>query len=214
MATTYKGRTAVENGGQLQNAIKSDLAKMEKDIRGDMDKASDKILDKIGAEAVVKVRSLVIEYFYNKVPQGDNYTRLVEDGGFLDTIRYKKDRKNKKIEIYCNWKFLYSSSTPMAGDKFSPHYGFDGKKFTQGLYDYVICGLYTPPSGNNHMSGDIPAENWDGMEDIMNKELSRFFNTRVDKELGAYMKRYFGVKNIRSRVGNMGGKSRYFSNKK
>lgn len=187
---------------------------MEKNVISDIDKATDKILDRIGLEAVIKIRELVIDYFYNKVPQGENYTRLIEDGGFIDTIRYKKDKKNKKIEIYCNWKFLYSSPDPQGNDKFSPHYGFDGKKFTQGLYDYVICGLYTSPYGQEHSSGQLPSEKWDGMEDIMNKEITKLFNSRVDKELGAYMKRYFGIKNIKRRVSNFGSNAKQFNVKK
>lgn len=118
----------------------------------------DKMLEKMGKETVKKTKEYVMQLFYNSVPPSDAYNRLMDAGGFLDTISYNV--YDHHLQIYCDWTRLHFGSDP----GYMPHHinTSNGRAFTTGLYDYIMNGQW--PGGKvsrpQHMvmSGGISEE--------------------------------------------------------
>ena len=139
----------------LQAAIRKKIDRIEKDFYETYEREARNILMAIAEEGVKKIKEYIKDEFYEKADKSPYYERLEEQGGFLATISYTI-LKNKKgipsqIRIYCDWdklKRVYHPYSPGETPQFDAHNGFDGKKFTEGLYDYIMDGKWNSPYGN------------------------------------------------------------------
>lgn len=165
----------------IEQAIKGDSEKILKDLN----RGKRRILDYVGSNGVEKTRELVREYFYNSLPEGSAYTRLEEDGGFLNTISYTV--QNDKIKIYCDWGKL---GYDYVESGLSSHIGFDGSAFTEGLYEYIIEGSFPNPSGVKVSSRVL---NYNGMEQELNEELSEFYTNLAREEIEKDLQKIVGT---------------------
>lgn len=179
----------------LQMAIKKKCDKIEAYAYDSFEKEQRNILMAIGQEGVKKTKELITEYFYNKAPQSDFYIRLGNAGGFLSTISYTITEK-KQVRIYCDWDKLKREYYDYHANMFDAHNGFDDKKFTEGVYDYIMNGIWNSPVG--HPWPEISGGK--GIGDEVNDALSDFFTGRARKAIVAFMKKYFKDSNVKHRV--------------
>lgn len=183
----------------LQAAIRKKIDRIEKDFYETYEREARNILMAIAEEGVKKIKEYIKDEFYEKADKSPYYERLEEQGGFLATISYTI-LKNKKgipsqIRIYCDWdklKRVYHPYSPGETPQFDAHNGFDGKKFTEGLYDYIMDGKWNSPYGN-------PSP-YAGIGKGVNKTLSDLLTGRAQKNIAAFMKKYFKDTNIKHRV--------------
>lgn len=130
----------------------------------------DKMLERMGKEVVKKTKEYVMQLFYSSVPPSDAYNRLMDAGGFLDTISYEV--YNHHLEIYCDWTRLHFGSDY----GYLPHHmnTRTGDAFTTGLYDYIMNGDWP--------GGRVPKPQHTVMSGGISKQLSE----EINKWLGSY----------------------------
>lgn len=157
------------------------LNKGEKDIGVIAEKA----LAKMGAEVTKKVKEYVMNLFYSSVPSSTAYHRLMNAGGFLDTISYRIEKEGGSdiahLVIFCDWTKLYFGTDP----GYMPHHmnAKTGEHFTAGLYDYIMNGEW--PGGrvskpqHTVMSGGISEE----LSRSINDWLGNFATRKVYENL-------------------------------
>lgn len=182
---------------KLQVAIWNKIDKINDNFADDYARAAKGILITIAKEGVQKIKDYIKKYFYDATPDSPYYERLAEQGGFLATISYTiidKGGTPNQIRIYCDWdklKRVYRPYSPGETPQFDAHNGFDNKKFTEGLYDYVMDGTWNSPYGNPRTTG---------IGEGVNEELSQLLTGRARQEIAAYMKKYFKDTTIKHRV--------------
>lgn len=180
---------------KLQVAIWNTVDRINDNFADDYSRAAKNILMTIAKEGVKKIKEYIQKYFYDATIPSDNYDRLGAQGGFLATISYTIIDKHgvpNQIRIYCDWdklKRVYRHKDNP--NMFDAHNGFDNKKFTEGLYDYVMDGTWNSPYGNPKT---------DGIGDGVNEVLSDLLTGRARQEIAAYMKKYFKDTTIKHRV--------------
>lgn len=195
----------------LQNAIRVKMDRIEKDFYATYEREARNILMAIAEEGVKKVKEYIKKYFYSDTPTSAYYERLAEQGGFLATISYTilKDDNGvpSQVRIYCDWdklKRVIRPYSPGQTPQFDAHNGFDNKKFTEGLYDYIMDGKWNSPYGHALTAG---------IGDEVNEELSRLLTGRAQKKITALMKEYFKDTNLKHRVSGAEGKPKLFATK-
>jgi len=178
---------------KLQVAIWNKIDKINDNFADDYARAAKNILMTIAQEGVKKIKEYIKKYFYDATTETEYYDRLGAQGGFLATISYTIVDKHgvpNQIRIYCDWDKLRRVYQPHH-DKFDAHNGFDNKKFTEGLYDYIMDGTWNSPYGHPQTSG---------IGEGVNEELSKLLTGRARQEIAAYMKKYFKDTTIKHRV--------------
>ena len=189
-------RPSVDNR-KLQVAIWNKIDKINDNFADDYERAAKNILMTIAQEGVKKIKEYIKKYFYDDTSESPYYERLAEQGGFLATISYTiidKHGMPNQIRIYCDWdklKRVIRPYSPGQTPQFDAHNGFDNKKFTEGLYDYIMDGTWNSPYGNPRT---------DGIGEGVNKELSQLLTGRARQEIAAYMRKYFKDTTISHRV--------------
>jgi len=160
----------------VERAIKDDTEQMEKEVA----KAKKNVLRTVGQYGVTRFRDLIQEYCYDKMPTSEWYDRMGESGGFLDTISYRTH--GDKIEIYCDWTKLQRRDN---GDRQYPSHAsiIDGKKFTEGIWEYYINGrihyIYDKHNNTTQVHDD-----WEqAIMNALNNELQQYSNEMVQKAL-------------------------------
>lgn len=182
---------------KLQDAIGVKIERIQKGFYESYEREARNILMAIAQEGVKKIKEYIKKYFYNDTSESPYYERLAEQGGFLATISYTiidKHGMPNQIRIYCDWdklKRVIRPYSPGQTPQFDAHNGFDNKKFTEGLYDYIMDGTWNSPYGN-------PRTN--GIGEGVNEELSQLLTGRARQEIAAYMKKYFKDTTIKHRV--------------
>lgn len=187
-------KQTVENRA-LQDAIQVKIDRIQKDFYETYEREARNILMAIAQEGVRKIKEYVQEHFYDATTPSEDYDRLGAQGGFLATVSYtiiNKHNVPNQIRIYCDWdklKRVYRRQD--SPGMFDAHNGFDNKKFTEGLYDYIMDGTWNSPYGNPKT---------DGIGEGVNEELSKLLTGRARQEVAAYMKKYFKDTTISHRV--------------
>ena len=182
---------------KLQDAIGVKIERIQKGFYESYEREARNILMAIAQEGVKKIKEYIKKYFYDATSESPYYERLEEQGGFLATISYTiidKHGTPNQIRIYCDWdklKRVYRPYSPGETPQFDAHNGFDNKKFTEGLYDYVMDGTWNSPYGNPRTAG---------IGEGVNEELSQLLTGRARQEIAAYMKKYFKDTTIKHRV--------------
>ena len=182
---------------KLQDAIGVKIDRIQKGFYESYEREARNILMAIAQEGVKKIKEYIKKYFYDATSESPYYERLAEQGGFLATISYTiidKHGTPNQIRIYCDWdklKRVYRPYSPGETPQFDAHNGFDNKKFTEGLYDYIMDGTWNSPYGNPRT---------DGIGEGVNEELSQLLTGRARQEIAAYMKKYFKDTTIKHRV--------------
>lgn len=182
---------------KLQDAIGVKIDRIQKGFYESYEREARNILMAIAQEGVKKIKEYIKKYFYDDTSESPYYERLAEQGGFLATISYTiidKHGMPNQIRIYCDWdklKRVIRPYSPGQTPQFDAHNGFDNKKFTEGLYDYIMDGTWNSPYGNPRT---------DGIGEGVNKELSQLLTGRARQEIAAYMKKYFKDTTIKHRV--------------
>jgi hypothetical protein len=182
---------------RLQDAIGVKIKRIQNGFYESYEREARNILMAIAQEGVKKIKEYIKKYFYDKTSESPYYERLAEQGGFLATISYTiidKHGMPNQIRIYCDWdklKRVIRPYSPGQTPQFDAHNGFDNKKFTEGLYDYIMDGTWNSPYGNPRT---------DGIGEGVNEELSQLLTGRARQEIAAYMKKYFKDTTIKHRV--------------
>ena len=182
---------------KLQDAIGVKIERIQKGFYESYEREARNILMAIAQEGVKKIKEYIKKYFYDETSESPYYERLAEQGGFLATISYTiidKHGMPNQIRIYCDWdklKRVIRPYSPGQTPQFDAHNGFDNKKFTEGLYDYVMDGTWNSPYGNPKTTG---------IGEGVNEELSQLLTGRARQEIAAYMKKYFKDTTIKHRV--------------
>lgn len=182
---------------KLQDAIGVKIERIQKGFYESYEREARNILMAIAQEGVKKIKEYIKKYFYDETSESPYYERLEEQGGFLATISYTiidKHGTPNQIRIYCDWdklKRVIRPYSPGQTPQFDAHNGFDNKKFTEGLYDYVMDGTWNSPYGNPRTTG---------IGEGVNEELSQLLTGRARQEIAAYMKKYFKDTTIKHRV--------------
>nr|DAM97919.1 MAG TPA: hypothetical protein [Caudoviricetes sp.] len=182
---------------KLQDAIGVKIERIQKGFYESYEREARNILMAIAQEGVKKIKEYIKKYFYDETSESPYYERLAEQGGFLATISYTiidKHGMPNQIRIYCDWdklKRVIRPYSPGQTPQFDAHNGFDNKKFTEGLYDYIMDGTWNSPYGNPRT---------DGIGEGVNEELSQLLTGRARQEIAAYMKKYFKDTTIKHRV--------------
>lgn len=182
---------------KLQDAIGVKIDRIQKGFYESYEREARNILMAIAQEGVKKIKEYIKKYFYNETSESPYYERLAEQGGFLATISYTiidKHGTPNQIRIYCDWdklKRVIRPYSPGQTPQFDAHNGFDNKKFTEGLYDYIMDGTWNSPYGNPRTTG---------IGEGVNEELSQLLTGRARQEIAAYMKKYFKDTTIKHRV--------------
>lgn len=182
---------------KLQDAIGVKIERIQKGFYESYEREARNILMAIAQEGVKKIKEYIKKYFYDETSESPYYERLAEQGGFLATISYTiidKHGTPNQIRIYCDWdklKRVIRPYSPGQTPQFDAHNGFDNKKFTEGLYDYVMDGTWNSPYGNPRTTG---------IGEGVNEELSQLLTGRARQEIAAYMKKYFKDTTIKHRV--------------
>ena len=182
---------------KLQDAIGVKIKRIKNGFYESYEREARNILMAIAQEGVKKIKEYIKKYFYDDTSESPYYERLAEQGGFLATISYTiidKHGMPNQIRIYCDWdklKRVIRPYSPGQTPQFDAHNGFDNKKFTEGLYDYIMDGTWNSPYGN-------PRTN--GIGEGVNDELSNLLTGRARQEIAAYMKKYFKDTTIKHRV--------------
>lgn len=182
---------------KLQDAIGVKIERIQKGFYESYEREARNILMAIAQEGVKKIKEYIKKYFYDETSESPYYERLEEQGGFLATISYTiidKHGMPNQIRIYCDWdklKRVIRPYSPGQTPQFDAHNGFDNKKFTEGLYDYIMDGTWNSPYGNPRTTG---------IGEGVNEELSQLLTGRARQEIAAYMKKYFKDTTIKHRV--------------
>lgn len=182
---------------KLQDAIGVKIDRIQKGFYESYEREARNILMAIAQEGVKKIKEYIKKYFYDETSESPYYERLEEQGGFLATISYTiidKHGMPNQIRIYCDWdklKRVIRPYSPGQTPQFDAHNGFDNKKFTEGLYDYIMDGTWNSPYGNPRTTG---------IGEGVNKELSQLLTGRARQEIAAYMKKYFKDTTIKHRI--------------
>ena len=182
---------------KLQDAIGVKIERIQKGFYESYEREARNILMAIAQEGVKKIKEYIKKYFYDETSESPYYERLAEQGGFLATISYTiidKHGMPNQIRIYCDWdklKRVIRPYSPGQTPQFDAHNGFDNKKFTEGLYDYIMDGTWNSPYGNPKTTG---------IGEGVNEELSQLLTGRARQEIAAYMKKYFKDTTIKHRV--------------
>lgn len=182
---------------KLQDAIGVKIERIQKGFYESYGREARNILMAIAQEGVKKIKEYIKKYFYDETSESPYYERLAEQGGFLATISYTiidKHGMPNQIRIYCDWdklKRVIRPYSPGQTPQFDAHNGFDNKKFTEGLYDYIMDGTWNSPYGNPRTTG---------IGEGVNEELSQLLTGRARQEIAAYMKKYFKDTTIKHRV--------------
>lgn len=182
---------------KLQDAIGVKIERIQKGFYESYEREARNILMAIAQEGVKKIKEYIKKYFYDETSESPYYERLAEQGGFLATISYTiidKHGMPNQIRIYCDWdklKRVIRPYSPGQTPQFDAHNGFDNKKFTEGLYDYIMDGTWNSPYGNPRTTG---------IGEGVNEELSQLLTGRARQEIAAYMKKYFKDTTIKHRV--------------
>lgn len=182
---------------KLQDAIGVKIDRIQKGFYESYEREARNILMAIAQEGVKKIKEYIKKYFYDATSESPYYERLAEQGGFLATISYTiidKHGTPNQIRIYCDWdklKRVIRPYSPGGTPQFDAHNGFDNKKFTEGLYDYIMDGTWNSPYGNPRTTG---------IGEGVNEELSQLLTGRARQEIAAYMKKYFKDTTIKHRV--------------
>ena len=182
---------------KLQDAIGVKIDRIQKGFYESYEREARNILMAIAQEGVKKIKEYIKKYFYDETSESPYYERLAEQGGFLATISYTiidKHGMPNQIRIYCDWdklKRVIRPYSPGQTPQFDAHNGFDNKKFTEGLYDYIMNGEWHSPYGHALT---------DGIGKGVNDELSNLLTGRARQEIAAYMKKYFKDTTIKHRV--------------
>lgn len=158
--------------------------KLTQKVQEKVDEAQKEIenaLTDIGEQTVKKIKEYVKLYYYNAYPEGDNYNRLEEKGGFLHTISYEVNVSNFSIKIYCDWSLLAVSDKP---DPKFPHHWENGQAFTYGLYDYMMYGSW-PFSRSNR----VIQAGFRGIDEDMTKEIKDFLDWYVSDLVSARLEK-------------------------
>lgn len=150
-------------------------------LKNKIDEIMLKQLVKVAEDTIKKVRSYIINEWYNKYTPED-YKRTL---GLSDSLRYTI--KNKKIHIYFDRRY-FPTRKVNNGIGWQPHRDFDGNLFIDGLIDFINDGgnggIHTNPRRNDG-GIDFLSE----AENIINDYADRLAKKQIKIVVDKYLKK-------------------------